>query len=301
MKPAIRYSVMVCLLTWAFLGIVALIPGDDGNTFNIKIQIINTLIGVVMMAFPLVTAVWLQKRDGKKFNHTGLVNLKLSWTWLVALILPIVIACITLCINLLMPNVEYDYSLNYIIEQYHLPEEARTAIGNSLSTIPPIVLALIIITNAVFCGCTANALVAFGEEYGWRCYLVDALKGRKFFKVALFIGFVWGLWHAPLILMGHNYPNERVFGVFLMIIHCILLGVVQLYLVSKSKSVIPAAILHGTYNAIAALPLCYIKGGNDFVNGVTGFSGMIATALVIVAIFIFDRFVSKENIMATSI
>lgn len=34
-------------------------------------------------------------------------------------------------------------------------------------------------------------MVAFGKEYGWRDYLVDALRGQQFWKAALLIGFAW--------------------------------------------------------------------------------------------------------------
>ena len=30
-------------------------------------------------------------------------------------------------------------------------------------------------------------------------------------------GVIWGFWHAPLILNGHNYPQHPVVGVFMMV------------------------------------------------------------------------------------
>ena len=35
-------------------------------------------------------------------------------------------------------------------------------------------------------------------------------------KSSWVIGVIWGFWHAPLILQGHNYPQHPWAGVFMM-------------------------------------------------------------------------------------
>lgn len=70
-----------------------------------------------------------------------------------------------------------------------------------------------------------------------------------------------GVWHFPLILLGHNYPQHPYVGVAMMIVMCILLTPTMIYLVIKSKSVIPAAIFHGTFNAIYRISDLYLVGG----------------------------------------
>ena len=34
----------------------------------------------------------------------------------------------------------------------------------------------------------------------------------------LIFGLIWGIWHAPFIFQGHNYPQYPVAGVFMMTI-----------------------------------------------------------------------------------
>ena len=34
-----------------------------------------------------------------------------------------------------------------------------------------------------------------------------------FLKTSVLTGFIWGVWHAPIILQGHNYPQHPVAGV----------------------------------------------------------------------------------------
>jgi uncharacterized protein len=54
------------------------------------------------------------------------------------------------------------------------------------------------------------AVISFGEEFGWRSYLLPrlmALLGP--WKGLVAQGAIWGFWHAPLILLlGYNYPGH---------------------------------------------------------------------------------------------
>jgi membrane protease YdiL (CAAX protease family) len=162
--------------------------------------------------------------------------------------------------------------------------------------LPPVVLLLIQVVNAIVAGCTINAFFALGEDLGWRGFLLNNLNGKKFLPVSLIIGTVWGVWHFPLILIGHNFPQHPVIGILMMTIFCILLTPPMIYIVLKSKSIITAAIFHGTINAIAGVSILYLVGGNDLTNGITGIAGFTALLLVNGAFYLYDKFITKENI-----
>src|SRR5690349_19574724 len=53
---------------------------------------------------------------------------------------------------------------------------------------------------------TLNTMLAFGEEYGWRGYLLPKLLPLGEARAATIVGVIWGLWHAPLLIAGLNYP-----------------------------------------------------------------------------------------------
>ena len=118
-----------------------------------------------------------------------------------------------------------------------------------------------------------------------------------FLKTSVLTGFIWGVWHTPIILQGHNYPQHPVAGVFMMIAWCILLAPIFNYIRLKSKSVIAASILHGSLNANAGLAIMVVKGGSDLVAGVTGLAGFITLFIINACIFIFDHFLSKEPVI----
>jgi membrane protease YdiL (CAAX protease family) len=219
----------------------------------------------------------------------------------VAWLLPLAMTLACIPVNGLMPGVELKYNAEQLITQYHVPEDQQELVREQMGQMPAYLMVIIAMVSGLVAGITINAIVAFGEEYGWRNYLVGALREVKFWKAALFIGIVWGIWHFPLILMGHNYPNEPRWGVLLMVVMCILLGVIELYFVLKSKSMVVAAIMHGTFNAVSGLVIYFTLGGNDFLNGMTGLSGFIVMAVTILCIWIYDKYVSKENLCSMTL
>ena len=129
--------------------------------------------------------------------------------------------------------------------------------------------------------------------------MVGALKGTKFLPASALIGLVWGIWHFPLILMGHNGYPDRTLGILMMVIFCILGGIVELYFVCKSGTVWPAVFIHGTINALAGLGVLMIPGGTAFLTGMTGVAGFLAFAVAIVAIYLYDS--RHERIFRTTL
>lgn len=231
-------------------------------------------------------------------RETGLLRFNIKSSWLVAWILPIVIVLMTIVVNSLFPDVEIKKDLTDLVPMDQVDEEQMGIVGMMMK---PAFMTVITIISGLFAGATINALYAFGEEYGWRNYLVDALREKKFVFASIFIGVVWGIWHFPLILLGHNYPQHNVIGVFMMVICCVLLSFIETYFVLKAKSVYPAAIFHGTINAVAGLNVILIKGGNDLINGAAGLSGFIVMAITIFVIYLFDKYVCKDNIFTKTI
>lgn len=105
---------------------------------------------------------------------------------------------------------------------------------------------------------------ALGEEGGWRGYMMPKLmKLMSPMKAMIIGGIIWGLWHAPLTCIGHNfgtdYPGFPYVGILMMCIYCIVLGMILTYVTVKSGSIWPAAILHGVNNASPSILFGYIN------------------------------------------
>ncbi len=301
MKTAIKYSIIVCVVSWLYAAVMIFGVGLRNPADN---TMIYTIFASSYMLLPLICAVGMQITMCKKshvrvsLRETGLLRFKIKLSWLVAWILPIVIVLLTIFVNSLMPNCEFNTDMSALIQADQVPEEQREMLNMMMT---PSFMIVTTIISGLFAGATINALFAFGEEYGWRNYLVAALKEKNFVFAAIFIGIVWGIWHFPLILLGHNYPQHSVAGVFMMVILSVLLSFVELYFVLKARSVYPAAIFHGTINAVAGLNVFLIKGGNDLLNGMPGLSGFIVISIVIIVIYLFDKYVCKDNIFIKTI
>ena len=148
-------------------------------------------------------------------------------------------------------------------------------------------------------GITINAVFAFGEEIAWRGFLMKEFKGRKFLTAALWIGIIWGFWHAPIILNGHNYPQHPVAGVFMMVAFCLLFTPMLMYFRQKSGSVIVPAIMHGTFNAVVGISAVVVTPANDLLYGGPGLAGFIVLLMMDVCLYLYDRYFSKERVFAS--
>lgn len=137
-------------------------------------------------------------------------------------------------------------------------------------------------------GLTINAAFALGEEFGWRGYLLWELAPLGFWKASLAIGTLWGIWHAPGILAGYNYPSFPVVGVAAMTVACLAFSPLYTYLVVRAESVVAAAFLHGVFNGSAGLVLAYTATSDpalgELVASPVGAAGVVAFGLVAVAI-----------------
>lgn len=295
MKKAINFSIIVCLASWIFAAFMWFGMGIHNTTDNLKLY---SLCATIYMIFPLVCALVIQIINKEKLGSTGLLKFKIRWSWLVAWLLPVVIVAATIIVNSLLDGCELKFHMPPIPGMENLSPEDMAKISAMQN---PKVIIITTLVSGLFAGITINAIAAFGEEYGWRNYLVSALKGRNFWVACLFIGVVWGFWHFPLILMGHNYFVHRTAGVFMMVAMCLVMTPIELYLVLKAKSVYPAAIFHGTVNALAGATMLFISGGSDLINGVAGLSGIITMAVVTLILFVYDRFVSEDKIMSKKI
>ena len=75
----------------------------------------------------------------------------------------------------------------------------------------------------------------------------------------------------------------------MMIGFCLLYTPIICYLRLKSKSVIAAAILHGTINGTVQMSIAFLAGGNDITRGIMGLPGIIVLVVLTIILAIFVR------------
>ena len=168
---------------------------------------------------------------------------------------------------------------------------ATVSVGNlakAMPTVPgisPSTLAVLTAVNLLIAP-FINFIPALGEEYGWRGFLQPALIKRYGVMTGLTLtGLVWGLWHAPVILQGYNYPQHpNLIGVGFFTFWTILAGYFLGWLRIKSKSCFPAALGHGAINAYAGLGAIIAPTKDELLGLPLGLPGLLALALIAVLV-----------------
>lgn len=154
-------------------------------------------------------------------------------------------------------------------------------------------LLLVQLLMVVVIGPVINIIPTLGEELGWRGYLLPKLRMLLSDRTALIVtGLIWGVWHMPVIVMGHNYGTEYAgypwLGILAMIVFCVALGTIEGYMSIKLESVIPAAMIHSVVNAGAGFTIYMAKAGYNPILGPTiaGFIGGLPFIVVAVVLLI---------------
>lgn len=154
------------------------------------------------------------------------------------------------------------------------------------AAMPPlkVLAAAQLVTVVVFA--PINAIAAAGEEIGWRGFLLPRLMPLGAVPAVVLGGIIWALWHAPLILLGYNYPaGPRWWALMCMSGMCVALGAVLAWLRLRTRSIWPCALFHGAINAGAGFFAVLAMSGetiNFHEATILGWSGWIIPVVLAV-------------------
>jgi len=147
-------------------------------------------------------------------------------------------------------------------------------------TIPMEQLIPIVLFQALFLGPLTGLPFTFGEEFGWRAFLLPKLLPLGRGRAIILHGVIWGVWHAPVIAMGHNYPGYPLIGPVLMVVSTIFLGTFLGWIYFASNSIVAPSLAHGAINQSASIFILFMIGLNPITGGVTGMPGLLLWGLV---------------------
>jgi membrane protease YdiL (CAAX protease family) len=245
------------------------------------------IVGVAMMTTPSlgVLAVWWTKNrtTGARAwaRHTGLtfgtskkrtfILLGIAWIGTPALVIAALAISAALGLVSIGPQ-------NFSLLQLQF---AGRKLPISVGTLALIVVAAVTIAPFV------NAIAAFFEEWGWRGWLLPRLTRFGVLPALLISGVIWGLWHAPLTLLGYNYPQLGAWAAPMFVGTCVLFGILSGWLRLRTGSIWPSVLAHGSLNATAGLPLLLGDAAHPpqlAIVGITGVVGWVLLAAIAVAV-----------------
>jgi uncharacterized protein len=283
-KKIYLYLLITFVISWTTAGLLRFLNIKLTNPLGIILIVTGFMSGPALGAFIVQKLIYKQQLkdigfifDWRKykwyfvtiFSFVALILLTLGSVWLFGNLLDIT------QFGLL------DFSQNGFTDRLAVlirnTQEIRDSQVLDIASITPIGMLFAVIFGGIISGFTINGLAAFGEEFGWRGFLLSETRKMGFFWSNLFIGLIWGLWHAPIIAMGHNYPNNPILGIFWMCIFTVSVSPIHTYVRLKTGSIIAPSALHGMINSTGIVYFLLIANSNELFSTIAGLAGAIAS------------------------
>ena len=255
-KQIVKYLVSTFGIAWIIqIGVYFLSKTNLASMYQ--------LILAVMMFVPMLGVVI----SGAKIKDMGFkpkIKKNIKYI-LIAWFSPVILTALGAALYFIIFPSHFDISGNYLVENFG--EDTLKQLEQQGLTYPIYILISIIscITYTPF----LNMFFALGEEVGWRGFLYPQLKSKFGYKSGNIIGgVIWGIWHWPLIwLIGYEYGTDYIgFPVTGMLLFCIItigLGIICDWLYEKSDCIWLPALLHGSFNSAATIPLSVTNADNS--------------------------------------
>ena len=204
---------------------------------------------------------------GFKPGRTGPVIVWSAWGWLV----PVLLAALATVLTLALTR--------------SAPADAAAALAGAVEAtgqdlpMPAETLLMLQLAVGLPAGILFNTVVlTLSEELGWRGWLQPRLAGLGFWPQCLLVGAIWGVWHAPIVLMGFNYPGLGWSGVAAMTVLTVLLTPYLALARERGGGVYAAGAFHGAINAVAGVGLLFLPDPVWPWNGLLGLGGFAVLA-----------------------
>ena len=141
-------------------------------------------------------------------------------------------------------------------QQLHLSPLALTGI---LLTLPIVIVGLLMIAT-------------FGEELGWRGYLLPRLMPLGGVKAALLVGLIWGIWHMPLILLdNHGFGSALPWvSITMFTLVITLYSIFLAWLRMHSGSLWPGVLAHAVINTYVSFIFASFSVANSYIGSPIG-------------------------------
>lgn len=289
-KPLILYIALAFGISWLF-GAVIFFTGWIGDSpelipgTGVTLAFVLTASGYMWGPAIAHILTRLITKSGWKDLYLK-PHIKTAWkTWLAAWFIPGLLTILGSIVYLLLFPVMFDSELTLITAQLE-------SVGAPAS---PWIVILSQTAFALVISAPLNAVATFGEEFGWRAFLLPQLLplGRR--KALVISSAIWGVWHWPMILMGHNYGlnywGAPWTGLIATVWFTLSIGVYFGWLSLKGRSVWPAVLAHGALNGMASIGALFLKGTPSLLLGPSpaGIIGVLPFTLIAIWILIKEK------------
>ncbi|MEQ3657033.1 MAG: CPBP family intramembrane glutamic endopeptidase [Dokdonia sp.] len=232
---------------WQYIAIVYLLSILP-YYFILKEQHSESSFTLLLMWIPAIAAIIMRlyHKEGL-FSQLRWNPLK-DWKWLLCIsFIPLLIEIVALLLTLGLDGAQL--KPDFIVFSEGLIQVKGVAMIFGAAPQPWYLLLGNYVLSYLIAALLYSLFFGLGEEYGWRGYLQKEWAPHHSLLGYAAIGIVWGFWHLPAILLGHNYPEYPMLGGFvLMPILCVILSIVFGISLSKKQIIWAPVLFHGALN-----------------------------------------------------
>jgi len=274
-------------ITYGLTAALWLVNASDGGLFGSHLSLGTARL--VLMFAPMIAHIATRLITREGWSNTLLRPDFTCGRWryyLAAWLLPFVATTVGGAIYYLLFPSHFDPSMAYAREQTTDP---------ALIGMEPWAFFITQVGLAIVHPWSLTLLLNFGEEFGWRAYLLPKTMSLGSRKAVLLVGVIWGVWHWPSIWMGSDYGfgywGAPILGPLLFVVTTCFESAFYAWVTMRSGSVWPAALLHGAANISNRLVWVFFKGAlNPLLGpGVQGIIGSLGYAVLALLILVSPR------------
>lgn len=272
---------------------------DDGLLNPLAGVLIQMMMFTPAIATLIVMAIFRPVPKGERMRFLGIWPLRpakrVVWMMVIGLFGPFVLIIASVAVAAIFGWVTLD------LQNFSGFESILLATVPPGTELPPAGIVVFSQLSAVpMAAATINAVFAFGEELGWRGFLVPALRPLGTWPTLLLSGVIWGLWHAPVILLGYNFNRTDISGLLLMVGGCVAWGILLGWLRLRSASLWPAVLAHGMMNAAGGMVMLVFAAGTTVdmaFAGPLGIAGWFVCTVTVIVLALTGQF-RKQPLLA---
>lgn len=264
-KPLIVYVALAYFISW-IIWFPLYSPALGINLPVLRFH--HGIGGLGPMIASFITTWIFDKGQGVKNLLKQMIRVGPVWYIIIALLGPFILAGIAAVINALLNHGEI--RLSSIFDAAEFPQFSFVSF---------------FLYNLVFFG--------FGEETGWRGFLLPRLQTRyNAFYASVILTFIWALWHWPLFLYRPGFTGMGVAGTFGWLFSLLTGSILLTWIYNSTRgSILACAVFHSTVD-IAFLA--------DFADqNITNYMGILITIWGIATIILFKpanlSYVARTN------
>jgi uncharacterized protein len=144
------------------------------------------------------------------------------------------------------------------------------------------------------------AVTAYGEESGWRGFLLPQLYALGPARLVILTALLFTLWHTPVILLdGFDFPLQRLPGLGQMLVFALPYTAILSWLRVRSRGVAAPAGAHAAFNLGTALLTAYTSHSSSLVAAPMGLAGCLPLYVFAIWLIMTGRLWGRRVVQAT--